>query len=190
MSKRKLMLLVVLLAVSAVVLAQDPQPVTYTATAIGSQGTSQSMSARVNIRVASYTAKNERLALVSAFQTSREQAFAMLRNSTRGFINVEGHPGRTIEAAYWLEGADGRRLVLIGEHQLSDLERQRGAKQEDFPLSVLHIDTDLNGTPIAGEFFPAVQLAVTPTGFLDVQTNDFNKVILIDLKKQRFSPQP
>jgi hypothetical protein len=189
MCRHKLVLLVVLFAMGVVAVAQDG-PVTFTATAIGSQGTSQSMSARVSIRVASYTPSAERQKLVNTLRQSPDSALAMLRNSARGYINIEGHAGRTIEAAYWLEGADGRRLVLIGEHQLSDLEKQRGEKQEDYPLSVVHIDTDLNGVPVAGEFFPAVSLAVTPAGFLDVQSSDFNKVVLIDLKRQRFSSVP
>ena len=189
MSKHRLVLLLVLLLVSALVVAQDG-PVTFTATAIGSQGTSQSMSARVDIRVASYTPTAERQKLVNTLQKDPDAALAMLRNSARGYINIEGHPGRTVEVAYWLEGAEGRRLVLIAEHQLSDLEQMRGAKQEDFPLAVAHIDLDRDGVPVSGEFFPAVSLAVTPAGFLDVQNKDFNKVILIDLKKQRFSSAP
>ena len=184
MSTRKLVLLLVLLVASAIVLAQD-NPVVFTGTAIASQGTSQSMSARVNIRVVSYTPTAERQKLVNTMQKDRDAAFAMLRNSARGYINIEGHPGRTIEAAWWLEGSDGRRLVLIAEHQLSDLEKQRGEKQEDYPLAVVHVDTDFSGVPVTGEFFPAVQLTVTGAGFLDVQTNDMNKVVLIDLKRQR-----
>ncbi len=189
MSKQKLVLLLVLLVVSAFVLAQD-SPVIFTATAIGSQGTSQSMSARVNIRVASYTSAAERQKLVSALQKSPEAALPLLRSNARGYINIEGQSGRTVEVAYWLQGADGARLVLIGEHQVSDFERSRGETQEQYPLSVVHIDVDRDGVPVAGEFFPAVNLSVTPAGFLDVQASDFNKVILIDLKKQRFSSAP
>jgi hypothetical protein len=189
MSRQRLVLLVVLLALSAVVFAQDG-PVTFTATAIGSQGRADSMSARVNIQVASYTPTAERQKLVNTLQQNPGAALAMLHNSTRGYINIEGHPGRTIEAAYWLDGADGRRLVLIAEHQLSALEKERGVKQEDFPLAVAHIDVDRDGVPVSGEFFPAVSLAVTPAGILDVQASDFNKVILIDLKRQKFSSAP
>jgi hypothetical protein len=184
MSMRKLVLLLVLITASVLILAQNA-PVVFTGMAIASQGTSQSMSARVNIRVASYTSTAERQKLVNALQKSPDDAIALLRSSPKGYINIEGHPGRTIEAAYWLEGAEGQRLVLIGEHQLSDLERQRGEKQEDYPLAVVHINVDRDGVPVSGEFFPAVNLAVTPAGFLDVQTNDMNKIVLIDLKRQR-----
>ena len=160
-------------------------PEVYTATAIATQSTADSSSGRVVIRINAYTTDAERQSLAAAFQKSpAADGLALLRTMSKGYINIEGQPGRKIEAAFEQQTRKGRRIILVAEHELSPLEKSRNVKAEDFPLAVLRIQFGFAGDVPTGEIFPATKLAVTPDGFLDVQTESSNKVVLVDIAEQ------
>jgi hypothetical protein len=177
-------LALVVIALSVTSATAQSFPVVFTATAIASQGTPGS-TGRVRIRITALTSEEQRKKLNDAFKNpDQTEALALLRTMTKGFVNIEGQQGRKIEAAFFVPTKDGTRVILIGEHILTKLEISRGAKQSDYPLAAVHIQLDKNGEPLNGEFFPAVKLSVSPDGFVDVQTNDANKVMLYDLARQ------
>lgn len=158
-------------------------PEVYTATVIASEGMAGA-TGRMNIRIVSYTTDAEKSRLLEAFQKSSEDGLALLRTMGKGFINIEGQPGRKIEAVFSRDRQDGRELVVIGEHVASRLEQWQGVKPEDRPVAVIRLRFSSNGAPLGGEVFPAVKVAVTPDGFLDVQTDSSNKVIITDIARQ------
>ncbi len=182
---------IVLAALFAVVLGLWPAsqasaqatPEVYTATVIAAEGIAGS-TGRINIRILSYTSETEKSRLLAAFQESSEGGMALLRSMSKGYINIEGQPGRKIEAVFARERQDGRELVVIGEHVASKLEQWQGVKAEDHPVAVIRIRLTSDGIPQGGEVFPAVKLAVTPDGFLDVQTDSSNKVVMTDIARQ------
>lgn len=163
--------------------AAQSAPEVYTATAIASEGLAGS-TGRISIRLMGYTTEAEKKNLLAAFQKSPEAGLAQLRSMSKGYINIEGAPGRKVEAAFWRARQDGRDLIVIGEHVASRLEAWEGVKAEDHPVAVVHLRFAADGTPLSGEIFPAVKLAVTPDGFVDVQTDASNKILLINIARQ------
>jgi len=103
---------------------------------------------------------------------------------SKGYINIEGQPGRKIEAVFTRQDNNGAELVVIGEHVLSKLETARGVKATDFPIAGVHIQFDAGGNPLGGEVFPAVKLKVTPDGFVDFETDKTNKVVLTEIRRR------
>jgi hypothetical protein len=103
---------------------------------------------------------------------------------SKGYINIEGQPGRTIQATFARDWQDGRELIFVGEHMSSKLEQWRNVKPEDHPLAVIHLRFAHDGTPVSGEIFPAVKLAITPEGFLDVQTDNSNHIGLHNIARR------
>ncbi|HYX69453.1 MAG TPA: hypothetical protein VE825_09995 [Terriglobales bacterium] len=163
-------------------LAQDG-PEVYTATVIASEGLAGS-TGRISIRIVAYTPETEKTSLLAAFKKDPQAGMALLRSMSKGYINIEGQPGRKIEAVFTRPRQDGRDLIVIGEHVASRLEDWEGVKAEDHPVAVIHLRLAADGTPVGGEIFPAVKLAVTPDGFVDVQTDASNKITMINLARQ------
>jgi hypothetical protein len=158
-------------------------PEVYTATAIASEGLPGS-TGRISIRIVSYTSDAEKNSLLEAFKKNPQEGMALLRTMSKGFINIEGKPGRKIEAVFSRPREAGRDLIVIGEHVASAFEQSRGIKTEDHLVAVIRLRLAPDGTPQSGEIFPAVKLAVTPDGFLDVQTDSSIKVFMTNLARQ------
>ena len=158
-------------------------PEVYTATAIASEGLAGS-TGRISVRIVAYTSEAEKSNLLAAFKKDPAAGMTLLRTMSKGYINIEGQPGRKIEAVFTRPRQDGRELVVIGEHVASGLEEWRGVNAQEHPVAVIHLRLAADGTPQAGEIFPAVKLAVTADGFVDVQTDNSNKILLINLARQ------
>ena len=158
-------------------------PEIYTATVIASEGLAGS-TGRISVRIVAYTSDAEKTNLLAAFKKDPQAGMTLLRSMSKGYINIEGQPGRKIEAVFTRPRQDGRDLIVIGEHVASKLEDWNGVKAEDHPMAVIHLRLAADGTPLGGEVFPAVKLAVTADGFLDVETDSSNKIIMINLARQ------
>src|SRR5262249_44655231 len=87
-------------------------------------------SGRVVMRISSYTTEDERQQLLRAFRKSDQNGLALLRMMNKGYVNIEGQAGRRLHAALVKESHGERRLILVAEHVLSKLEKERGAKVE------------------------------------------------------------
>lgn len=156
----------------------------YTATAIASEGTTGQISGRIVARIGTYTTPDEKKSLKDAFKKSPASGLAFLSTMSKGYINIEGQPGRKVHAIFTRDRQDGREIIFVGEHVASTLEKSRGIKAEDHPLAVMHLRFSSDGAPTSGEIFPAVKVAVTEDGFLDLQTDNSNRVILINIARQ------
>ena len=163
--------------------AQD-NPEVYTAMLIASEAVAGTGAGRINIRISSYTSDAEKTSLVNAFKKSEQDGLVLLQAMSKGYINIEGQPGRKINAVFSRSLKNGHELIVIGEHVASKLEQWRGVKAEEHPLAVIHLKFDDGGEPVKGEVFPAVKLSVTPDGFVDVQTDSSNKVMMTDLARK------
>jgi len=126
----------------------------------------------------------EKTSLVNAFKKSEQDGLELLRSMSKGYINIEGQPGRKINAVFSRSLKNGHELIVIGEHVGSKLEDWRAVKVEKHPLAVIHLTLDDSGAPVKGEVFPAVKLSMTPDGFVDVQTDSSNKVMMTDLARK------
>jgi hypothetical protein len=156
----------------------------YAATAIASEGFTGDIAGRITIRIGSYTTTADKTDLIDAFRKNPQDGLALLRTMSKGYINIEGRPGRKIHAVFSREWQDGHELILISEHVVSKVEQARGIKAEDYPIAVMHLRFGGDRTPVAGEVFPAVKLAITPDGYLDVQTDDSNKIRLFNIVRR------
>jgi len=156
----------------------------YSAMLIASEGLAGQTAGRIVIRITSHTTADEKTGLKSAFQKSQDDGLNLLRTMSKGFINVEGQQGRKIMAVFSRDLKDGHELVIVGEHVVSKLEKLRNVKPEDHPLAVIHLRFDSGGDPVNGEVFPAVKVSVTPDGFVDVQTDNANKIMMYELKRR------
>jgi len=163
--------------------AQSKQEV-YTATLIASEGTTGSSSGRVRIDISSRTTDAETADLRKAFQSNAKSGYELLRTMSKGFITLEGQPGRKIEAVMSRSWQRGRELFIVTEHINSKLEKWRGGNAADYPVSVIRLRFGGDGAPVNGEVFEAVKLQVSADGFLDVQTGGSNKIILTGLAQQ------
>ncbi len=171
------------LSVGIAVSAQNT-PEVYTAMLIASEAVAGSGAGRVNIRIMSYTTDAERTSLKEAFQKSQADGLALLKTMSKGYINIEGTSGRKIYAAFSRHLQNGHEVVVVGEHIASKLEKWRNTDAAEHPLAVIHMAFDDGGKPVKGEVFPAVKVSVTEDGFVDVQTDSSNKVMMTDLARK------
>jgi hypothetical protein len=126
----------------------------YTATVIPTVGQSGG-SANIRIQVISYTTDAERAQLKEAFsKEGSHNGLALLRTMSKGYINVIGQSGRKIMAACSFDNPNGKRLILITEHLLSEYEKTQNMRAEDYPLTVLRIQFDRMGKAKGGEVYP------------------------------------
>ncbi len=156
----------------------------YTAMLIASEGLAGQTAGRIVVRITAHTTVAEKNDLKSAFQKSQDDGLNLLRTMSKGYINIEGQQGRKIMAVFTRDLKDGSELVIVGEHVVSKLEKLRDVKPEDHPLAVIHLRFDSGGDPVKGEVFPAVKVSVTPDGFVDVQTDNANKIMMYELKRR------
>jgi len=163
--------------------ADAQQGTIYTATVIPAIAQSGG-SANIRIQIASYTTDAEKAQLKEAFSSGgSDKGVALLRTMAKGYINVAGQSGRKILAAFILESRNGKRLILISEHVLSEYEKTQNIRAEDYPLTILNIQFDAMGKPQSGEVYPAARLSVTKDGFVDMATQTPNTATLIDIAR-------
>lgn len=177
-------LLAIICVLCAVIASAQEGTEIYNANAIASEAVPGAIYGRIVIRIASYTTPEERSKLVEAFKKSSADGVALLTTMSKGFLNIEGQPGRKLNAAFKRNWQDGHEIILVGEHVASKLEQWRGVKAEDHPLAVIQMRFDHDGKPVYGEIFPAVKLTITPEGFPDVQTDNSNQVKLYEIARR------
>jgi len=187
MKKRIEALVVLALIVTALTcnVGAQANPEVYTATLIASEAVAGSGAGRINIRIVSYSSNDEKTSLVEAFKKSQNDGLALLRGMNKGFINIEGQPGRKVYAVFSRSLKNGHELIVVGDHVASKLEKWNNVKVEDHPLAVVHLRFNNSDEPVNGEVFPAVELSVTADGYVDVQTDSSNKVMMIDLARKQ-----
>ena len=157
------------------------QGAVYTATVIPTVAQSGG-SANIRIQVISYTTDAERAQLKEAFsKEGSDNGLVLLRTMSKGYINVIGQSGRKIMAAFSLDNPNGKRLIIITEHVLSEYEKTQNIRAEDYPLTILRIQFDPMGKAKGGEVYPAVKLSFTTDGFLDAATQSANIATMIDI---------
>jgi hypothetical protein len=161
----------------------------YSATVIPTEGLAGATT-RVVIRITSYTSDAERKQLREAFSKAKQdEGLALLKTMNKGRITPEGQPGRKILAALTREGTNGRRLILVTEHVLSEYERSayqsdERARAETFPLTIIRIQFDKEGKPTSGEVFPGARISVADDGLVDVETQAKNPAVMINIVRQ------
>lgn len=154
---------------------------TYTATVVPSVAVSGG-SVKVRIQISAFTSDAEKGQLKEAFsKDGPDKGVALLGTMSKGYINIAGQSGRKIMAAFSVEGATGKRLIIIMEHILSLYEQTQGVRAADYPLTIIRIQFDANGKPVSGDVYPAAKLSVTKDGFLDVDTQTVNTGTLIEI---------
>jgi hypothetical protein len=175
------MAVLVLLAFASVAAAADGA--IYTATVIPRVGISGA-SAQVRIQITAYTSDAERNQLKDVFsKEGSDKGLEMLRTMAKGYINIAGQSGRKIMAAFTLDRQEGKLLILITEHVLSEYEKRQGERAEDYPLTIIHIQFDAMGHAKSGEVYSAVRLSVTKDGFVDVNTQAAYTATLADITR-------
>src|SRR5260370_39893575 len=100
---------------------------------------------------------------------------------SQGSNNVIGQSGRKIMAALSLDNPNGKRLILITEHLLSEYEKTQNIRAQDYPLAILRIQFDPVGKAKGGEVYLAVKLSFTRDGFLDAATQRANLATITDI---------
>ncbi len=179
-SIRALSLLTVTFALLALpVIAQ--QGAVYTATVIPTVGQSGG-SANIRMQIVSYTTDAEKAQLKEAFsRQGSDNGLTLLRTMSKGYISIAGQSGRKIMAAFSLDNPNGKRLILITEHVLSEYEKTQNIRAEDYPLTILRIEFDTMGKAKSGEVYPAAKVSFTTDGFLDAATQSPNIATMIDI---------
>jgi len=159
------------------------QGVVYTATVIPAIAQSGG-STNVRIQITSWTTDAEKAQLKQVFtRDGSEKGMALLRSMSKGYINVAGAQGRKIFAAYSLESPNGKRLIVVTEHILSEYEKTQNVRAEDYPLTIAKIQFDTMGHAQSGQVYPAAKVSVTPEGFVDVDTQTPNTATMIDIAR-------
>lgn len=175
------MAILMLLAFASVAGAADGA--TYSATVIPRVGVSGA-SAQVRIQITAYTSDAEKNQLKDVFsKEGPDKGLEALRTMAKGYINIAGQTGRKIMAAFTLERQEGKLLILITEHVLSEYEKRQGERAEDYPLTIIHIQFDTMGHAKSGEVYSAVRLSVTKDGFVDVNTQTAYTAMLADITR-------
>jgi hypothetical protein len=162
--------------------AASQQGIVYTATVIPAISQSGG-STTVRIQIAVWTTDAEKAQLKEAFQGSPDKGMALLRSMSKGYVNVAGQGGRKIYAAYTQDSPEGKRMILVTEHILSEYEKTQNARASDYPLSIAKIQFDSLGHAQSGKVYPAAKVTVTPDGFVDVDTPTPNTATMIDIAR-------
>ena len=119
--------------------ATAQQGIIYTATVIPAVAQSGG-STTVRMQITSWTTGAERAQLKQVFaRDGSEKGMTLLRSMTKGYINVAGQSGRKIFAAFSLDSPDGKRLIAVTEHVLSEYEKKQYVRAEDYPLTIVKI---------------------------------------------------
>jgi len=159
------------------------QGTVYTATVIPAVARSGG-STTVRIQITSWTTDLERAQLKQVFaKDGNDKGMAVLRSMAKGHINVAGQSGRKIFAAFTLDSPNGKRIIIVTEHILSEYEKTENIRAEDYPLTIAKIQFDAMGHPQSGEVYPAARVTVTPDGFVDVSTQTPNTATMIDIAR-------
>jgi len=155
----------------------------YSATVIPSIAVSGG-SVNVQLQIVSFTTDAEKTALKDVFASGgSDKGVNLLRTLSHGFINIAGQPGRKIYAAFSFDNPDGRRLVLVTEHVLSEYEKTQGANASDYPLTIIRMKFDPTGHPVSGEVIPAAKITVTKEGFVDMATQYPTTATMINISR-------
>jgi hypothetical protein len=159
------------------------QGTVYTATVIPAIAQSGG-SATVRIQITSWTTEAERAQLKQVFaKDGPDKGTALLRSMAKGYINVAAQPGRKIFAAFTLDSPNGKRIIIVTEHILSEYEKTQNVNAADYPLTIAKIQFDAMGHPQSGQVYPAAKVSVTPDGFVDVDTQTPNTATMIDIAR-------
>lgn len=159
------------------------QGIAYTATVIPAVAQSGG-STNVRIQITSWTNDAEKAQLKQVFaKDGSDKGMALLRTMSKGYINVAGQGGRKIFAAFILDSANGKRIIVVTEHVLSEYEKTQNVHVADYPLTIAKIQFDTMGQPQSGQVYPAAKVTVTPDGFVDVDTQTANTATMIDIAR-------
>ena len=171
------------LAIFLIYPAASQEGVVYTATVIPTIAQSGGTTT-VRIQITVWTTDAEKAQLKQAFaQGGPDKGMALLRSMSKGYVNVAGQGGRKIYAAYTQDSPDGKRIILVTEHILSEYEKTQNLRASDYPLSIAKIQFDALGHPQSGKVYPAVRVSVTPDGFVDIDTQTPNTATMIDIAR-------
>ena len=171
------------LAIFLIYPAASQEGVVYTATVIPTIAQSGGTTT-VRIQITVWTTDAEKAQLKQAFaQGGPDKGMALLRSMSKGYVNVAGQGGRKIYAAYTQDSTDGKRIILVTEHILSEYEKTQNLRASDYPLSIAKIQFDTLGHPQSGKVYPAVRVSVTPDGFVDIDTQTPNTATMIDIAR-------
>ena len=155
----------------------------YSATVIPSIAVSGG-SVNVRIQIASFTTDAEKTALKEVFSTGgSDKGVALLKTLSHGYINVAQQQGRKIFAAFAFDNQEGRRLVLVTEHVLSEWEQRQGVNPNDYPLTIVRMRFDRLGNSLGGEVVPAAKITVTKDGFVDMATEYPTTATMTDIQR-------
>jgi hypothetical protein len=164
------MLLLVLAAGLFVAPATPQQGLIYSATVVPSIAVSGG-SVNIRMQIVSFTTDAEKANLKEVFATGgSDKGLALLKTLSHGYINLAQQQGRKIFAAFSFDNEDGRRIILVTEHVLSEWERRQGVNPNDYPLTILRMRFDRMGNSLGGEVIPAGKITVTKDGFVDMAT--------------------
>ncbi len=161
--------------------AASQQGIVYTATVIPAISQSAGTTT-VRIQISFFTTDAELAQIKQAFgQGGTDVGMSVLRSMSKGYISVAGQGGRKIYAAIVQSSPEGKRLVLVTEHILSEYEKSQNARASDYPLTIARIQFDPTGNPLNGKVYSAVKVSVTPDGFLDVDSQTPNTGTIINI---------
>jgi hypothetical protein len=159
------------------------QGIVYTATVIPAIAQSGG-STTVRIQIAAWTTDAEKAQLKQVFaKDGSDKGMALLRSMSKGYVNVAGQGGRKIYAAFTQDSPEGKRIILVSEHILSEYEKTQNVSASNYPLSIARIQFDTLGHPQSGKVYPAARVTVTPDGFVDVDTQTPNTATMIDIAR-------
>ena len=163
--------------------AASQQGIVYTATVIPAIAQSGGTTT-VRIQITVWTTDTEKAQLKQAFtEGGPDKGMALLRSMGKGYVNVAGQGGRKIYAAYTQDFPDGKCIILVTEHILSEYEKTQNVRASDYPLSIAKIQFDALGHPQSGKVYPAVRVSVTPDGLVDIDTQTANTATMIDIAR-------
>jgi hypothetical protein len=163
--------------------ATSQQGAVYTATVIPAIAQSGG-STTVRIQITAWTTDAERAQLKQVFaKDGPDKGMVLLRSMSKGYINVAGQSGRKIFAAFSLDSPNGKRIIIVTEHVLSEYEKTQNVQVADYPLTIAKIQFDTTGKPQTGQAYPAAKVSVTSDGFVDVETQTPNTATLIEISR-------
>jgi len=163
--------------------AVPQQGLIYSATVIPTIAVSGG-SVNVQMQIVSFTTDAEKTALKDVFSTGgSDKGLGLLRTLSHGYINIAGQQGRKIFAAFAFDNPDGRRLVLVTEHVLSEWEKTQGVNPANYPLTIVRMKFDPTGYPLSGEVIPAAKITVTKDGFVDMATEYPTTATMTNIKR-------
>lgn len=160
----------------------------YTAVAMGTghSGAAAGRASRADIEIYRWTTPEERQAMLTLLATGDGKAIRSGLEDLEvvGRIRIPGQRGLDLVYAYQFEDAGKKTVVTAANRPLASLPGATSGNRVDYLVGVAILELDASGEG-TGNIAPAIELAITPDGKINVAESAADPIRLTSVKSSK-----